>query len=77
MLRAYGHNVIDLINQCSEVNTFVPALVYTFWRKPTEVVVDLATFFCRLGTHIANLFQLRSYSSGEQYPKKECALCLL
>ncbi len=40
MLRAYGRNVVDLINQCSEVNTFVPALGYTFARKPTEIVVD-------------------------------------
>ena len=40
MLRAYGRNVIDLINQCSEVNTFVPALAYTFARNPTEIVVE-------------------------------------
>ncbi|NDI84308.1 glycosyltransferase [Undibacterium crateris] len=40
MLRAYGRNVIDLINQCSEVNTFVPALAYTFARKPTEITVE-------------------------------------
>ena len=40
MLRAYGRNVIDLINQCSELNTFVPALAYTFARKPTEIVVE-------------------------------------
>ncbi|TXI95578.1 MAG: glycosyltransferase [Burkholderiaceae bacterium] len=40
MLRAYGRNVIDLINQCSEVNTFVPALAYTFARRPTEIVVE-------------------------------------
>ena len=40
MLRAYGRNVIDLINQCSEVNTFIPALAYTFSRKPTEIIVE-------------------------------------
>jgi undecaprenyl-phosphate 4-deoxy-4-formamido-L-arabinose transferase len=40
MLRAYGRNVIDLMNQCTEVNTFVPALAYTFARKPTEIVVE-------------------------------------
>lgn len=40
MLRAYGRNVIDLINQCTEVNTFVPALAYTFARKPTEITVE-------------------------------------
>ena len=40
MLRAYGRNVIDLINQCSEVNTFVPALAYTFSRNPAEIMVE-------------------------------------
>lgn len=40
MLRAYGRNVIDLVNQCAEVNTFVPALAYTFARKPTEIMVE-------------------------------------
>lgn len=40
MLRAYGRNVIDLVNQCNEVNTFIPALAYTFARKPTEIVVE-------------------------------------
>ena len=40
MLRAYSRNVIDLINQCGEVNTFVPALAYTFSRRPTEIVVE-------------------------------------
>jgi len=40
MLRAYSRNVIDLINRCHEVNTFVPALAYTFARKPTEIIVE-------------------------------------
>lgn len=40
MLRAYSRNVIDLINQCGEVNTFVPALAYSFARNPTEIVVE-------------------------------------
>jgi undecaprenyl-phosphate 4-deoxy-4-formamido-L-arabinose transferase len=40
MLRAYGRNVIDLVNQCGEVNTFVPALAYKFARHPTEIVVE-------------------------------------
>jgi undecaprenyl-phosphate 4-deoxy-4-formamido-L-arabinose transferase len=40
MLRAYHRNVIDLINRCGEVNTFVPALAYTFARNPTEVTVE-------------------------------------
>ena len=40
MLRAYSRSVIDLVNQCAEVNTFVPALAYTFSRRPAEVVVE-------------------------------------
>ena len=40
MLRAYGRNVIDLVNQCGEVNTFVPALTYKFARRPTEIIVE-------------------------------------
>lgn len=39
MLRAYDRRLIDAINGCKEVNTFVPALAYTFARNPTEVVV--------------------------------------
>lgn len=39
MLRAYGRNVVDAINQCEEVNTFVPALAYTFAQRPAEVEV--------------------------------------
>lgn len=40
MLRAYSRQIIDLINGTSEVNTFIPALAYTFARNPTEVVVE-------------------------------------
>ena len=39
MLRAYSRDVIDAINSCQEVNTFIPALAYTFARSPAEVVV--------------------------------------
>lgn len=39
MMRAYGRNVVDLINRCDEMNTFIPALAYQFSRNPTEVVV--------------------------------------
>ncbi|MBB5016830.1 undecaprenyl-phosphate 4-deoxy-4-formamido-L-arabinose transferase [Chitinivorax tropicus] len=39
MLRAYHRHIIDAINLCSEMNTFIPALAYTFASKPTEVVV--------------------------------------
>jgi undecaprenyl-phosphate 4-deoxy-4-formamido-L-arabinose transferase len=40
MLRAYDKAIIDAINQTSEVNTFIPALAYTFAHNPTEVVVE-------------------------------------
>jgi undecaprenyl-phosphate 4-deoxy-4-formamido-L-arabinose transferase len=39
MLRAYDRAIVDAINSCSEVNTFVPALAYTFAQKPTEIEV--------------------------------------
>jgi undecaprenyl-phosphate 4-deoxy-4-formamido-L-arabinose transferase len=40
MLRAYSRNVINAINSCKEVSTFIPALAYTFARSPAEVVVE-------------------------------------
>ena len=39
MMRAYGRDVVQLINQCNEMNTFIPALAYQFAKFPTEVVV--------------------------------------
>jgi undecaprenyl-phosphate 4-deoxy-4-formamido-L-arabinose transferase len=39
MLRAYGRNVIDAINHCPEVNTFIPALAYLFAQSPVEIPV--------------------------------------
>ncbi|CAB3755358.1 glycosyltransferase [Burkholderia puraquae] len=39
MLRAYSRRIIDTINVCGEVNTFVPALAYTFAQNPTEIEV--------------------------------------
>ena len=39
MLRAYSRDIIDAINQCNEVNTFIPALAYSFARNPTEIIV--------------------------------------
>jgi undecaprenyl-phosphate 4-deoxy-4-formamido-L-arabinose transferase len=39
MFRAYDRGIIDAINSCKEVSTFIPALAYTFARNPTEVVV--------------------------------------
>jgi undecaprenyl-phosphate 4-deoxy-4-formamido-L-arabinose transferase len=39
MLRAYSRDIIDAINECREVSTFIPALAYTFARQPAEVEV--------------------------------------
>jgi undecaprenyl-phosphate 4-deoxy-4-formamido-L-arabinose transferase len=39
MLRAYHRSVIDAVNHCTEVSTYVPALAYTFARHPVEVEV--------------------------------------
>jgi undecaprenyl-phosphate 4-deoxy-4-formamido-L-arabinose transferase len=39
MLRAYDRNIIDTINACREVNTFIPALAYTFSSNPVEIEV--------------------------------------
>jgi undecaprenyl-phosphate 4-deoxy-4-formamido-L-arabinose transferase len=42
MLRAYSRPVVDAINACQEVNTFIPALAYTFAASPVEVEVEHA-----------------------------------
>jgi undecaprenyl-phosphate 4-deoxy-4-formamido-L-arabinose transferase len=39
MFRGYARSVVDAVNQCSEYNTFVPALAYTFATDPTEILV--------------------------------------
>lgn len=39
MMRAYSRNIVLLINQCGEMNTFIPALAYQFARQPTEIEV--------------------------------------
>jgi undecaprenyl-phosphate 4-deoxy-4-formamido-L-arabinose transferase len=39
MLRGYHRSVIDAVNHCSEVSTYVPALAYTFARHPVEIEV--------------------------------------
>ncbi|MDE2625138.1 MAG: glycosyltransferase [Betaproteobacteria bacterium] len=39
MLRAYDRKIVQAIVTCREVNTFIPALAYTFAARPTEVEV--------------------------------------
>ena len=42
MLRAYSRSIVNAINTCTEINTFIPALAYTFAQNPTEVSVEHA-----------------------------------
>ena len=39
MLRAYDRDIVNAINRCEEVNTFIPALAYTFANNPAEIEV--------------------------------------
>jgi len=39
MLRAYDRNIVDAIKSSQEVNTFIPALAYTYASNPTEIEV--------------------------------------
>ncbi|HEX8961532.1 MAG TPA: hypothetical protein VF801_00905, partial [Rhodocyclaceae bacterium] len=39
MLRAYARPVVNAINACQEVSTFIPALAYGFAQRATEVEV--------------------------------------
>ena len=39
MLRGYARSVVDAVNRCYEVNTFVPALAYLYARNPVEIEV--------------------------------------
>jgi undecaprenyl-phosphate 4-deoxy-4-formamido-L-arabinose transferase len=40
MFRGYSRAIVDAVNQCSEYNTFVPALAYTFSMNPIEIRVE-------------------------------------
>lgn len=40
MMRAYSRSIVDAINGCREVSTFVPALGYTFAQNPTEIEIS-------------------------------------
>jgi undecaprenyl-phosphate 4-deoxy-4-formamido-L-arabinose transferase len=39
MFRGYARSVVEAVNQCSEYNTFVPALAFTFAMTPIEIQV--------------------------------------
>jgi len=40
MLRAYSREIVDAINGCREVSTYIPALAYTFSQRPVEIEVE-------------------------------------
>jgi undecaprenyl-phosphate 4-deoxy-4-formamido-L-arabinose transferase len=40
MLRAYDRPIIDAINSTREMNTYIPALAYSFAARPTEITVE-------------------------------------
>ncbi|HEY1774347.1 MAG TPA: glycosyltransferase [Gammaproteobacteria bacterium] len=40
MLRAYSRQVIEAINNTSEINTFIPALAYLYSARPVEIEVE-------------------------------------
>jgi undecaprenyl-phosphate 4-deoxy-4-formamido-L-arabinose transferase len=39
MMRAYSKRIVQTINQCQEMNTFIPALAYSYSQRPVEVTV--------------------------------------
>ncbi len=39
MMRAYSKRIVHTINQCQEMNTFIPALAYSYSQRPAEVIV--------------------------------------
>ena len=42
MMRAYSRSIVDAINSCKEVSTFIPALGYTFAQHPAEIEIGHA-----------------------------------
>jgi len=56
MLRGYSRRIINLVRQCNESNTFIPALAYTFAANPTEIHVKHEERFA--GESKYSLYQL-------------------
>jgi undecaprenyl-phosphate 4-deoxy-4-formamido-L-arabinose transferase len=56
MFRGYARSVVDAVNQCSEYNTFVPALAFTFATSPMEIHVAHETRGAGVSKY--SLFQL-------------------
>jgi undecaprenyl-phosphate 4-deoxy-4-formamido-L-arabinose transferase len=56
MLRGYSRRIVNLVRQCNESNTFIPALAYTFASNPTEIEVKHEERFA--GESKYSLYQL-------------------
>lgn len=56
MLRSYSRRIVDLVRQCDENNTFIPALAYTFAANPIEITVKHEERFA--GESKYSLYQL-------------------
>jgi undecaprenyl-phosphate 4-deoxy-4-formamido-L-arabinose transferase len=56
MLRGYSRRIVNLVRQCNESNTFIPALAYTFAANPTEIKVKHEERFA--GESKYSLYQL-------------------
>jgi len=56
MMRGYHRRIIDLVRQCEETNTFIPALAYTFANNPIEITVKHEERFA--GESKYSLYQL-------------------
>ncbi len=56
MLRGYSRRIVNLVRQCNESNTFIPALAYTFAANPTEIEVKHEKRFA--GESKYSLYQL-------------------
>ena len=39
MMRSYSRRIVETINQCQEMNTFIPALAYTYSQHPGEITI--------------------------------------
>jgi undecaprenyl-phosphate 4-deoxy-4-formamido-L-arabinose transferase len=56
MLRGYSRRIVNLVRQCNESNTFIPALAFTFAANPTEIEVKHEERFA--GESKYSLYQL-------------------
>ena len=56
MLRGYSRRIVNMVRQCNESNTFIPALAYTFAANPTEIQVKHEERFA--GESKYSLYQL-------------------